>query len=364
MQAYLPVAMIAIFVLLVAISYAAAARWRAPAKDGRGVAATDAATDVPAIGQQRPLQAARESMKAMLPFVLVALFALVPSVSASAFSVFSCEEFGGGRDDSRSFLYADYAVECDTSEHEQLIVLSAWLIALWPVGVAALFCGLLVAVHTEAAWVQPIRHAVTFLHDEYTPNHIYWELFELLRKLVLNGFVFLIPQKHTLLRLLLAILISISHLILLQAARPYKQESTSTVAIASSMLLLCTLIAALVVSMRAALPEDQVYYFFGFESIMPLAIIIFVMNCSVVVAATIIIFVDARTASRELFRVRREGGSDGCGGWCSDELPVLSLAKDKQWHLFLSHSFPEQSIALTIKDRLARLLPGISVFAA
>jgi len=48
------------------------------------------------------------------------------------------------------------------------------------------------------------------------------------------------PQAHTLLRLVLAILVSIGHIVLLQRAAPCRQPSTAFTALAASVMLLCT----------------------------------------------------------------------------------------------------------------------------
>ena len=60
--------------------------------------------------------------------------------------------------------------------------------------------------------VQTIRHGCRYC--------FYWEVGELVRKLWLTGFVFLIPQAHVLIRLLFAILMSIGHIVVLLVARP------------------------------------------------------------------------------------------------------------------------------------------------
>lgn len=109
----------------------------------------------------------------------------------------------------------------------------------------------------------------------YKEQYYFWELVELMRKLTLTGFVFLIPQQFSLLRLVLAILISVAHSVMLQAAQPHKQPSTAVVAVATSLSLQCTLFVALLTIMYAELPEDQIASFFGFKTAMPLAGVLF-----------------------------------------------------------------------------------------
>ena len=67
---------------------------------------------------------------AALPWLLLLIFLVFPMVSSSAFRAFSCEDFDNGR----SFLRADYGIECGTDTYARVEQL-AWLgILLYPVG--------------------------------------------------------------------------------------------------------------------------------------------------------------------------------------------------------------------------------------
>lgn len=152
------------------------------------------------------LAAVRRGLLTGLPPTLVICFALVPSVSSRLFSAFSwCAPSSGsalfspplsepppharlrseafGYDDaagkSRSFLFVDYAVECDASdEYAALTSLATVLLLLWPIGVPLLFLVLLWSHGTAAqaargAAEAPLSKAVAFLHREYTSSMRY-----------------------------------------------------------------------------------------------------------------------------------------------------------------------------------------------
>ena len=134
---------------------------------------------------------------------------------------------------TRSFLVADYGVECyvtdqngrvATPQHERLTTLAWPLIVLWPVGVPCLFLGLLHFVRrTQSKWAGDLSRSIGFLNREYRHDVwycFYWEVVELVRKLWLTGFVFLVPQSLTLVRLLTSILVTVGHIVLLQRAQP------------------------------------------------------------------------------------------------------------------------------------------------
>ena len=181
-----------------------------------------------------------------------------------------------------------------------------------------------------------------------------------MRKLIISGFVLLIPQRFRLIRLLIAILLSIAHSVLLQAARPHKQPSTHIVAVATSVMLVFTLLTALLIVMYNELPPDLIQDFFGFDRVMPLVGIILGFNFGVVVVTAVVLSMEARYTLRDT--LRRQVGGRRC--FMPGPLPVLSLADSKATHVFLSHSWPDQKIAATIKQRLEMLLPGVQVFAA
>ena len=136
-------------------------------------------------------------------------------------------------------LFSDNAVDCTTDEYEELKEAALIYMLLWPVGVPIFFLVLLMATRGRAT---PLAHAVRFLYEDYKQDRFYfWEICDLVRKLCLTGFVFLIPQSHTLVRLVLAIFVSLAYVVLLQSASPFHQASTGFVAVWTNVLLLCTL---------------------------------------------------------------------------------------------------------------------------
>ena len=79
-----------------------------------------------------------------LPWLLTLSFLVFPMVSSAAFRAFSCEPF----DTDRSYLRADYSVECSTNTHEsevhEFAKAIAWLgIGLYPVGISIVYAVLM-----------------------------------------------------------------------------------------------------------------------------------------------------------------------------------------------------------------------------
>ena len=254
-----------------------------------------------------------------------------PKSTLLACEQFSIEENADGTPRAtRDYLYADAAVECGTDEHASFIQIAFGLIVLWPVGVPALFATLLRVASPEAKTATPLWRATSFLHGEYRPEYRWWEVLELLRKLTLTGFLFLVPQRLSTMRMIVAILVSVSHAVLLPAAQPYKQPSTMLMATVTSVTLVCTLNFAMLVRVHAQLDLPQISLFFGFGSMLPLAMIIFGFNMVVVAAAAALFAYESRLASGQFGTLRLQE---------TGEPPLLTLAQGKRWHLFVSHNW-------------------------
>ena len=188
--------------------------------------------------------------------------------------------------------------------------------------------------------LQTIRHGCRYC--------FYWEVGELVRKLWLTGFVFLIPHSLTLIRLSSAIFLTLGHIILLQRTAPYAQQSTAFIAVGSGVTLLCTLLAALLLKVYDELPEAQVVGFFGMESAFPLAMAVLGFNFAVLAAAAAILF--AEFASIRTLK---------CGNGLP---PTVELVHGKWHHLFLSHHWDNQDAVAAVKRQLELLLPGVKIF--
>ena len=107
-----------------------------------------------------------------LPWLLTLTFLVFPMVSSAAFRAFSCEDF----EDGRSFLRADYGVECGTDEHLKAKGL-AWLgIVLYPGGTTLLYAVLLQRVRSAIVHKRPteLSKALAYMVRDYEPEYFWW----------------------------------------------------------------------------------------------------------------------------------------------------------------------------------------------
>jgi hypothetical protein len=189
-----------------------------------------------------------EAALAGVPAAVMIAFALTPSISKTLFSTFDCEEFSANDASGASshFLIADFSVRCSSQDHtssdwDEARIVATGYIMVWPVGMPILFLALL--LHCREAikgrrWT-PMTNATRFLHREYRPQVFYFEVVELLRRLVLTGAVLLIDSNQVLLRLLLAMLLTTAYLGVLQVIQPYQRADNNTLAVAAQVALMC-----------------------------------------------------------------------------------------------------------------------------
>ena len=106
-------------------------------------------------------EGAGEGLMAALPWLLSLTFLVFPMVSSAAFRAFSCESFDGGR----SFLRADYSLECDTTEHTAAKKFAVSGILTYPVGISLLYILLMFCVRRALLDERPTKlsQALSFL---------------------------------------------------------------------------------------------------------------------------------------------------------------------------------------------------------
>ena len=140
-----------------------------------------------------------------LPLILFVSFSVCPTVSKSIFQAWSCDEFIEDSEEgtSRQYLRNDLRVRCSdayhTDEtHSSYTRAATFLVFLWPVALPLIYIRLLLACrkdiipnHTTA-----LVSASAFLHREYSSGFFWWEPMFLLQRLVLVGFIQMIPGRH------------------------------------------------------------------------------------------------------------------------------------------------------------------------
>eukprot|EP00611_Tribonema_gayanum_P000411 TRINITY_DN10281_c0_g1_i1.p1 TRINITY_DN10281_c0_g1~~TRINITY_DN10281_c0_g1_i1.p1 ORF type:complete len:1126 (+),score=274.53 TRINITY_DN10281_c0_g1_i1:133-3510(+) len=130
---------------------------------------------------------------------LAFLYLVFTSVSTTVLQTFPCDHLDGT---AKSYLRADYSIECGTPTHTAYVAYAGIMVLVYPIGVPALFAWLLwkqrvavrkaEALDSFASAVDPVAAAQTrapgsFLWDSYHCAAPWWELVECARRLLLAG---------------------------------------------------------------------------------------------------------------------------------------------------------------------------------
>ncbi|KAL1502937.1 hypothetical protein AB1Y20_011008 [Prymnesium parvum] len=311
----------------------------------------------------------RQSVFRVLPLVLLVAFCFTPSTSRSIFAVWSCETFevdsGATPPTTVRYLIADLRIKCDYSDEAylRLLALAYVVVPLWPIGVPLLFSLLLAASWSaiRRGHVNRLVGATSFLHREYIKDFYWWEVFFLVQRLVIVGFLqWLSLRSH---RVLSGMLIAVLYLIALFAAKPYKRQDVGCIAYGAQTAVVILLLLAMFVHYLTVLQEEvdhghasELYVeVTGFNSVDDLAgtmVFALLLILTVICAGTLYQLVLHLGDKVVFMRLST-----------TSEPPELTLQPGKRYHLFLSHVWSTgQDQVATIKTRLLLMLPSSQIF--
>jgi hypothetical protein len=161
-----------------------------------------------------------------VPLALEISFLLVSTVSQSIFDTWDCSEYELDGDKVRTFLNADLQIVCRGNdypeEYDTIKTIAYASLFLWPIGMPLIYIVVLVPIRAELRQRKQTRwvKATEFLHQDYKPGLFLWEIVTLTQRLVLSGFVLLIPIEADSWRVFLGLLTAIGYLSLIQLVQP------------------------------------------------------------------------------------------------------------------------------------------------
>ena len=104
-----------------------------------------------------------------------------------------------------------------------------------------------------------VSSKISFLFAEYESRVFYWEVIETVKKLVLTGFMALLPFKHDLMRLFMAIIFSFVVLMMQVLIKPYKTPMDNLLGDVSAMMLVLVFMGTYALQTDEA-DEDFILY--------------------------------------------------------------------------------------------------------
>ena len=203
---------------------------------------------------------------------LIIIWAITPTVAKMLFQVFDCEGFTedseGGRDNF--FMYGALRIRCSANgysspEYDGLVALSGVFLAIRPIGMPLLLAFLLVRaqrpatkrVAAKADEINVLARATAPLAREFDPTSYYWEVVEIVRRLIITAVLLAIPSTQGMTRLAIALVTCFLYLILLFTVRPFKRLDDMIIAASSNVLLVFTFLTSIFVKVFDDIEIDQ-----------------------------------------------------------------------------------------------------------
>ena len=146
-----------------------------------------------------------EAKEACFRNVFLLMFIMFPTTSTQVFQMLpsSCHKICADIENKscRSYLRSDYSVECFTGAYNNFAVL-AFVMLIYVVGFPLVTLFLLWRYHPKEAQSNffdeegnEAQAALSFLYENYCPNSWFWEVLELVRKLILTSVLVLIGSE-------------------------------------------------------------------------------------------------------------------------------------------------------------------------
>ena len=164
----------------------------------------------------------RKIQEKHVSMALLVTFLVYSSVSSVVFQMFACDKLDTGK----SYLRADYTIECDSDKHRALQIYAGLMIMLYPVGIPALYAGLLfsnrrVLRDEKSREESHIARPISGLWKPYKPQRFYYEVIECARRILLTGaVVFIYPNTAS--QIAVAFAIAVFFVFVSEAMAPYK----------------------------------------------------------------------------------------------------------------------------------------------
>ena len=179
--------------------------------------------------------------------VLLMTFLVYSSVSATVFQTFACEDL----DDRKTYLTADYRIECDSSEHQAFQVFAGIMILVYPVGIP-LFYGYLLyknrrALKSRDEGKREASARVQSFYDlwaPYKPGRFYYEVIECGRRMSLTGaVVFIYP--NTAAQVAVTLVIAFSFVVVSERLAPYVSKWDASISLMGHVIVFTSMYTAL-----------------------------------------------------------------------------------------------------------------------
>lgn len=207
-----------------------------------------------------------------VPFTVLIIFMMLPSVSRSIFASWLCVRYGSGPEGSDSyvhFMLRDSGTMCYSDRYYGITAMAIVLLVIWPIGMWLFLYGI-IFVNREtllAGKTNKLSQYTRFLTGGYMPRFYYWESVDLFRRLVCTGWVVLVPYDQSVLRLVVAIVLSVLILVATAYAMPCRRHEDNAITLVAQMSLLLVYVSCLLVTITDSdtLTDKEKWELLGFS---------------------------------------------------------------------------------------------------
>jgi len=175
------------------------------------------------------------------------VFILYPSICSKIFLVWKCDSIG-----TKRYLSKDLEVECDTEKHNAYQWWAVVFFCIYVVGIPAvlmfnLWFARKTIINNPA---DPIVYAkYKGLYAQYEPRYWWFELVQMLRKMLLTGGLLLINQGST--QILVGVIVCLAYMMFFVNTAPFIHDDEDALEQVASVQLFVSLLLGLVISLRA-----------------------------------------------------------------------------------------------------------------
>lgn len=157
---------------------------------------------------------ARRNFWKMLIFTL---FLIYPLVCSTIFRVFVCENIYG-----TNYLLADFSKVCAGDEWQNYRNYAIFMIFVYPLGIPAFFFFMLWRYRRQDRLQEPgIRAELGFLYESYDTGLWWFEMADMLHKLITTSLIAFLPQNG---QLPAALVVLTLYMIVILVVKPYKRK--------------------------------------------------------------------------------------------------------------------------------------------
>jgi hypothetical protein len=311
--------------------------------------------------------------KRTIQWIIIVLYFALPLASQRIFDAIKCRAFQINDNEAPSFqshLLMDMSIICNTQKDDNygsILVIFWSLFTVWILLIPLAFVVLLkyIGPSVQSKSITFLADACRFLWQDYDANVWFWDIVDTYRKIFLTGAIILIDTEegsNKMLRLVVAIVMSVFYHSILLAYHPYKRSDDYNLAFLSNFLMICCF--ALGIILKLCTDDDQdnddgedsrtCNQFIGLslDSYKASILVVVLSLGMLLVTAGFIILLAINRIMAPTVRMTSSGYA-----------PNLELPEYCNFHVFMSHVWGTgQAKTHAITRNLQLFLPGLKVW--